>query len=357
MEKKGQAKLPEIETELKNLWKSHSNANKIKACLFNLIVYTHDPKRASYFKQIVQMIMDTFPCRVIFIQGNREIKDPYLRVHVYTGSGSSYHQGMLCDKIIIEAAGPRLAEVPFLILPHLIPDLPIYLLWGQDPTKDGTILPYLQKFATRLIFDSECTENLHRFSQMMLNRLESSKNEIVDLNWTRIGGWREVITQTFDTQERIEQLAACRTIKIAYNSLTELSFFHPETQALYLQAWLAAQLEWEYERMERKDKILMYYRFQGHPIQIILQPQKREDLEPEEIVAMEISGKENYLCTLERRTDTQVTVHCSTQYQCQLPFTLVLSNIRSGRAFMQEVIYQRPSDQYNRMLRLISRIE
>lgn len=350
-------KVINIEQELNRLWKSHFNTNKIKACLFNLVVYSNDSRRTNYFKELTRLIMEKFPCRIIFIQGNTHAKEAHLRIHVYT-EGHTHHQGMLCDQIMIDATDAYLQRVPFLILPHLIPDLPIYLLWGQDPTQETLILPHLIKYANRLIFDSECTRNLHRFSQVMLQLMETTHLDIMDLNWARIGGWREILAQTFDSEDRIKQLNACHTIKIIYNNRSDPFFSHADTQALYLQAWLAAQLGWQYDRIERKSaKTLLYYHIESHPIHVILQPQTREDLPAEEIIAIELTGEEDYLCNLNRRVDGLVVVNCSTQYQCELPFNLILKNIRSSRTLMQEVFFQKPSEHYPHMLRLISHIE
>lgn len=350
-------KLPNIEQELNRLWKAHFNANKIKACLFNLVVYTNEPRRTSYFKDLIRLMIEKFPCRIIFIQGDSQAKEPHLHVHIYT-EGLSQHEGMLCDQITIDVTEPYLQRVPFLIFPHLIPDLPVYLLWGQDPIQENVILPHLMKFATRLIFDSECTKNLHLFSQAMLKRLDTSHIPLMDLNWARIGGWRDILAQTFDTEERIKQLNLCHTIKIIYNNRSDPFFLHADTQALYLQAWLAARLGWQYQRTERKSsKIILYYRVEDHILQVILQPQTREDLPSEEIIAIEVSGDSDYLCNLNRRTNTLVVVNCSTQYECQIPFNLILRNIRSGRSLMQEVFFQKPSNQYRQMLDIISHIE
>lgn len=354
---KEEKKIKVANNELNQLEKLQANTNKIKACLFNLIVYTHEPAYVTYFKKIAHMIMEIFPCRVMFIHENRMLQAPFLKIHVNTEELVN-PIGMVCDEINIEASTDQLARVPFLILPYFVPELPIYFIWGQDPTQENSVLSHLQKYATRLIFDSDTAEDFHHFSQMMLERLKLPKPEIMDINWARIGGWRELLAQTFDNLERIQQLASTRTLKILYNNRPTSIFAHSGTQALYLQAWLAAQLKWRFERIERKSqKTLIYYHYEDHSILVTLQPQLHEDLPPNEILAIEISGEEQYLCTMERRTDTQVVVNCSTQYQCLLPFTLTLTNIRSGRNFMQEVLYQKPSEHYVHMLSLISHIE
>ncbi|WP_068469224.1 glucose-6-phosphate dehydrogenase assembly protein OpcA [Candidatus Protochlamydia phocaeensis] len=355
METKEKMSSANIQAELNRLSDAQPGASK--ACLFTLIVYTQDSHRIDYFKGIVNLIMQQFPCRLIFIQGNQMTDSPYLHVHVSTGIEKKKHE-ITSDQIFIEAGGSDLARVPFLVLPYLIPDLPIYLLWGQDPITERIILPHLQKFATRLIFDSKCTKDLEHFSKMMQSLLSSNSNQIIDMNWARIGGWREVVAETFDTKERLEQLATASLIKIVYNDRPSPGYFHLETQAIYLQAWLASRLKWEFVKAEKQEEgYLLHYHSQHGPLQIRLLSETRHNLLPEEIIEFEASDQENYVCNLKRQDNNQVVVHSSNQYQCELPFTLVLPTLRSGRSFMQEIFYQKVSEQYASILNLISLVK
>lgn len=345
-----------IQTELNRLWESQPQKVKIKASLFNLIIYTCEPCRNKYFKKIAQMVMEQFPCRIIFIQQDPSTQSPSLRVNVSVSSPES-SKGAACDQIIIEASGEEMKRVPFLILPHLIPDLPIYLLWGENPAKVATILPYLQRLATRVIFDSETTENLKGFSETILKEMETASHEIVDMNWVRTAGWRQIIAQAFDSKERVDLLAKASFIKLVYNDLSDPSFSMPETQAIYMQAWFASCLGWSFERLEKQpDKMVLHYSNHSGPIQIHLISQTRNDLSPEEIIECEISDPNNFDCLFLRKMANEVLVKASNQYQCLLPFTLLLPTLQSGRSFMQEIFYQKISTQYPNILKIIGQI-
>jgi 6-phosphogluconolactonase len=327
---------------------------KNKACLFNLIIYTQEPCRADYFKEMARMIMEQFPCRIIFIQGDRSSKESYLRQKTLTETEQGKDS---YAPILVEAAGDDLIKAPFLVLPLFVPDLPIYLLWGEDPTTENKILPHLQKFATRLIFDSECSEDLTLFSQHMQEML-STPTEIVDMNWARIGGWRELIAQVFDSKERLKQLETASSIKIIYNNLHSPFFTHPDTQAIYLQGWLASRLGWEFQKMKKaKNHLKLFYQKDQKAIEINLIGKNRPDLLPEEIIEIEGSNQETFVCQMIRQEKNQVIVHTSNQYQCELPFTLFLPTLRTGRSFMQEIFYQKVSGHYKDMLSLISKIK
>jgi glucose-6-phosphate dehydrogenase assembly protein OpcA len=328
--------------------------SNLKACLFNLIIYTNEPRRAAYFQDIALLITKHFPCRIIFIKADPEVKKPYLRVSTKQEADEI---GLKCDFITIDVGGEYLNRVRFLILPYFVPDLPIYLLWGQDPTTETYILPHLNKFSTRLVFDPESCKNLQHFGQNLLTWLHKFPMEVTDMNWARIRGWREILGQIFDTKERIDQLQAATSVKITYNNRASDLSFYPQTQAYYLQAWLACQLGWQFESIKKKQSTLvLHYRTQTQIVEVTLEGKNRQNIASEEILEIEIADQSSFLYSLTRKIKDQVTVHCNTLDLCELPFTLFLPNIWSGRSFMQEIFYKETSQQYFNMLRLIKHI-
>ena len=328
-----------------------------KACLFNLIIYTHDSRRASYFQDIVRLIATQFPCRILFIWSDPLSTESYLHIKQAVEENQT-QTNLNSDQFLIEASHDLLTRIPFIIYPYLVADVPIYLLWGQDLATENAILPNLQKYATRLIFDSETCENLQRFSLNMLDRVETANVEIVDMNWIRICGWRDVLIQTFDTEERIHQLTSSKQITITYNNRPSDLSLHPTTQALYLQAWLATQLNWEYDKWEKEDRdtLLIYYKTQNNAIRIKLQGETKQDIQAQEILEFEAEDPAAFLYSITRKDSKQVIVHCNTIDRCELPFNLTLMNLWSGKHFVQEVFYKKTSSQYIKMLHKISQI-
>lgn len=344
------------QAEIKRLLKSQPNEEKGKACLFNLIVYSHEPRRTEYLKEVVKMIVSQFPCRIIFIQCNRDSKENKLNIKTST-SNATEENNIVSDQIFIEASGQEINKVYFLLLPLFVPDLPVYLLWGQDPTSEYTILPHLQQFATRLIIDSEATADLQMFSRDIENRMKASSIQIVDMNWSRIGGWREVIAHIFDSQERFHQLTSVKKMEIFYNNRPSNLFLHPDTQAIYLQAWLASRLGWEYQKTERDNNSqVIFYKSGNTTRQIKLTPKTDQNFQAEEIVEISFEGPD-YESNLKRISVDQVQVHASNQYQCLLPFIMIMPTLKSGRSFMQEIFFQKVSAHYAPMLKLMSNVK
>lgn len=358
--KKKEIKVTDTENELVRLRETSKDKNQIKACLFNLIIYASDSRRAKYIEDLVHTIIEKFPCRIIFIKGDANKEDHYLNIDISTVTTKQSGTEVVCDQITITVSKSEVSRVPILILPYLVPDLPIYLLWGQNPVEELEILPKIQKYASRLIFDSECSENLQHFSKHLLEKFDSFKIEIMDINWALTSNWREILAQIFDTPDKIHQLESSKTINITYNDHKTEFLKHSEIRAIYLQGWLATQLGWTFSKIANQDgkRILTYKSKDKQEVVITLSPEIQTTLPPGAILEIEIATKDDHFCAISRKQNTsQVTVHASTLEECALPFTLPLPNIHRGFTFMKEIFYHSTSDHYRHMLKTISQIE
>jgi glucose-6-phosphate dehydrogenase assembly protein OpcA len=349
-----------IEGELARLWESRSEKNQIKACLFTLIIYAPDERRANYLREMIPAIIEKLPCRIFFIQCDKRPGQDYLHVNASYLTSNKGGSPVICEQITIETSQNQLFRVPFILVPHLVPDLPIYLLWGQNPADEKEILPHIQRFASRLIFDSECFDNLQRFSQKMVEEIDSHKMNIMDINWALMSNWRDILYQIFDTPEKIQQLDSSQTIQISYNDSKTEFVQHPEIRSLYLQAWLAAQLKWNFQGMETIDgeHYLIYSNNAHQQVNIKLCPQIQSELPTGAILSIEISTYTGHFYFMSRKPKlAQVLVHTSSQEKCELPYTLSLPSVHLGFAFIKEIFYQSISSHYRNMLQTISRIQ
>ncbi len=251
--------VPDIEKELARLWEQQKEKNQVKACLFNLIIYAQDQSRNDYLRDISRIIATRFPCRIIFILGNPLSNDSHLHVIVSQEMVSDGELTIACDLINIYVSKEYLDRVPFLVIPHLVPDLPVNLLWAQDPTLEKEVLPFIAPYANRLIFDVDSTDNLKDFVKRIQN-YSLKDYELIDMNWIMISGWREVIRETFYTEERIADLNRATRITITRHIEKSQDWHEKAIQAIYLQGWLAAQQGWRFQRKEVEDqKIKLQY--------------------------------------------------------------------------------------------------
>lgn len=328
------------------------------AGLFNLVVFCKNPDRVDYFRQFILAIIKHFPCRVAFIQqtedGNEEISaEAGSIVPVQSENPIS------CDQLLIQAKPGQLFRVPFLVLPFILADLPLLLVWDCDPTSEQEILPKLQPYANRLIFDSETIDHLQHFSHRFLAYVTSGWLDMVDLNWSRIGGWREVMTKIFDTEDRILHLRQAHELRITYNATENRFFHHSQTQAIYLQAWLAAQLGWHFCSLGGSQGT-SEVRYKTHigTTTVILQPSRLENGTPGAIFSIELLSPGGIQVLATRKPGTQqVTVHASSDVSCTLPYTLNLRGSQFNYAFLKETLYLYGSQHYRHMVHMLKQQE
>ncbi|MEI8365486.1 MAG: glucose-6-phosphate dehydrogenase assembly protein OpcA [Parachlamydiaceae bacterium] len=357
-------KIPNIEKELSvsaTLFKD--SATSPKSCLFTLIIFARETRRVNYMQDFINTILDKFPCRIIFIQGDDQSASSYCHVNVSSvisgKSSGSVESTVVCDQIVIQASQDQFFRIPFIVTPHIVPDLPVYLLWGQNPFDETEIFPHLQTYASRVIFDSECSDDLSLFCQEMRENLNALNMDIMDVSWALISSWRDVLTQLFDTPEKIKQLCSIKSVVIRYNGCTTDTMLHPEIRALYLQAWLACRLQWKYNKIEHlNNTIIIGYSSRLHPSVVAVVPETHPELPPGAINAIEITLLDGQSYLLMRKPNTsQALIHVSSRETCELPFTLSLPNVHKGMTFMREIFFSKLGEHYSQMLNVLSEIE
>jgi glucose-6-phosphate dehydrogenase assembly protein OpcA len=359
MEKKIQ--LTDISKELNRLWDQAQGQNQCRASLFNLILYLQKSEQAIQYQSLVRSVISKYPGRIIVIQADTRAQEEYLRTTV---SSEVVEEGALkifCEIIQIEVAGALTERVPFIILPHILPDLPTFLLWTEDPAVENQILPKLETIADRIIFDAANTPNLQRYSQKVFSLMEHFHCAVSDINWAALWGWRRIIEQTFETQEAFFSLAQTEAIRIHYNAGQEPSRFlsHPEIRAAYLQAWLASRMNWKFQQYENVEgNIRLVYRRPLHEIVILLLPQDIPELPPSAIISLEIESlkdRGHYVFKRHPKAN-QVFIQYSNKERCDLPTIAYLSGMQEGQEVIGELFYPPTGSHYHGVLEIMQQI-
>lgn len=351
--------LANVEAELNKHWRAVDGTNKTRACLFNLIIYTSHLERANHFKEMVRAIIDKSPCRIFFIK-NLEEERNLLKTSTSLVGSTGADTGVVCDEILIEVSGTYLKQVPLLVLPYLLPDLPVYLLWGDDPTTDGGILTELLRYSSRVIFDSDSCKYLNTFCHQVHQLLLARDIEVVDVNWGRIKNWRDVFCQIFNTADKIKRLSATRKLIIRYNA-GEMGSLNgmPQARAIYLQAWLAVNLGWSLVSSSLlEDKTSVTYVKEGLEVLVELCPIFERSLPLGLIQNIDIQTNDLHHYLLTRSSDFRsVNVELSSSQQCEIPFQLILSSMEREAALMREIFFELPGDHYEKMLAVVEKMD
>lgn len=342
-----------IEQQLNIIWDLLRGKGKVRASLFNLIIYTEKNTRVDYLYKVAQRLIEKFPSRVIFITIDDSAPANTIKTSVSAIASDAEHNMIACDFINILLSSDNKERAPFMILPHLLTDLPIYLLWGDDPTKQDPLSRNIEKLAARVIFDSETTEDLSQFAKAILEHQKASGSDIADLNWARIEGWRQLFAQTFKSEDRFNSFQNLSHLNIVYNCLESPFFCHTKIQSLYLQGWLASQCNWKLTRCEKKDKItFLDYNYDNRVIEVTLTPSSEQGSPPGRILEVNIEtvNKEKYQFIRSKNMDQIIRIHFSTPLFCQLTSEFIFDKYESGLSLVKEIFHKGTSPHYLKLI-------
>ena len=329
-----------IQPELDRIWEGLEGAQKTRASLFNLIFYTEKREREKYIHTIAQKVIEKFPSRVIFITIDTASQEELLETRVSVMPAGDNNSGIACDLIEIDFAGASKERIPFIILPHILPDLPIYVIWGEDPSHSDPLFEQLQKLATKMIFDSETTEDLPNFAKCVLTMKSKRGCNISDLNWARMESWRNLLSSTFYTQERLNQLKHAETIQILYNAHETRFTCHTQVQAVYLQGWLASRLNWPLIKITR-DETQFTFEYQGEfgPVKISLYPEQHLHIKAGTVISLDLTTRDQNHFSFGRNLDQphQISMRFSTLDKCAIPLIYLFEKAESGQSLVKEI--------------------
>jgi Glucose-6-phosphate dehydrogenase subunit len=351
----------EIQDALNKIWESLETTNVTRASLFNLVFYCEKNNRTPYVQKVAQKIIEKFPSRVIFIAVDKESKDDSLKTEVSILTSSRGEFDVACDYIQIEAAGAWQSRVPFVMLPHILPDLPVYLIWAEDPCDGDPLFQELNTFTSRLICDSETTDNLPRFCTHMIEHYEAAHTDIADLNWARIESWRELLSMVFYSEENLDRIRHAKRIVLNYNAKESAFFCHTRIQAIYLQAWIACQLNWEYQGTDvtNEKDMHFFYKSKFSPIEVVLSPTMNPKLPAGLILTLDIATLDEHTFSFSRDLEQihRITLHSFEANQCDIPVTYILQKAESGHSLVKEVTHRGTSKHFLKVLHLLKSID
>jgi len=350
----------QIESELDRIWESYQGTNKMRACLFNLIVYSKKCQRIEYLNKVAQNVIEKFPSRIIFITYDEACSDHNLRTAVSVLTADEGENEIACDMIEIDVCSKDHPRVPFVILPHILPDLPVYLVYADDPTQENPIAKKLEHFASRIIFDSESATDLPAFTEAVLTHHARTKADVADLNWARMEGWRQLFANVFKSHDELENLRHATDIHIHFNSQESDALCHTNVQSIYLQTWLASQLGWKPTNIS-KEKDLLYFSYETEhlPVRVYLHPSKMENVQAGRVLSVEIQTDREFHYHLKRNPQcpNYVIIEKSSPDLCSLPSHFVFDKDVSGQSLVKEICHKGTSQHYTNMLKMLSEIK
>lgn len=225
--------------ELSELWSGLAREEQpdqpggvLRACAMTLIATAGEAEDLTSVGETMAALMREHPSRAIVIRLRRD-GERALSSRVYAQCWMPFGQRrqICCEQIEITASEASLPDLPAVVLPLAVADLPV-ILWCRDAHLFG--LPAfsdLARMAHKLVLDSASFPDPRR----ILTRLASaigSEPILADLAWTRLTCWREWISQIFDSRGYLARLERIGRIEVRHTGAT------PPVSAYYMAAWL-----------------------------------------------------------------------------------------------------------------------
>jgi glucose-6-phosphate dehydrogenase assembly protein OpcA len=229
--------------ELSALWVSQGKdhpagdgAGVLRACSMTLVVLAEGADDAQALGETIAALMPEHPARAIVIglsgAGPRALAD---RVQQQCWKPFGQGKQICCEQIEITASDEALADLPSVLLPLAVPDLPV-IVWCRSPRLVRIAeFGQIARMATKVVVDSAAFDYAKDAIRWMAEASQSGLT-IGDLSWTRLTRWREMLSHVFDNRAYLAKLAGIGEVRVAFRRPLEVS-------AWLMGAWVAGALE------------------------------------------------------------------------------------------------------------------
>ncbi len=246
--------------ELANLWietaapsASGEPSGVLRACAMTMVVIADESEDTQGIAETLAQLMKEHPSRAIVIR-LRNTTEPWLASRVFAQCWKPFgsRQHICCEQIEITASDVSLRDVPAVVLPLVVADLPV-ILWcrsGRATELEG--FRELESLAEKVIFDSASfADHGKALSKLVSASLPGTR--VADLAWGRLTRSRELIAQAVNSEDLLESLRHVDAVRIRARGPK------PDVPARYFAAWLSNRLalvgalpdlQWDYAPMD-----------------------------------------------------------------------------------------------------------
>src|SRR5438128_534845 len=147
--------------ELSELWvslgkeKEGESSGVLRACAMTLVVVAEAQEDAAEVGETLALLMRDHPSRAVVVRV-RDAAAPELDARVFAQCWMPFGQRrqICCEQIEISTSNPSLTDVPAVVLPLLVADLPVILWFRPSRLLTSPALIDLSRIATKTIIDS-----------------------------------------------------------------------------------------------------------------------------------------------------------------------------------------------------------
>ncbi len=187
----------------------------LRACSMTMVVLADETEDTQGIAETLAQLMKEHPSRAIVIR-LRNCIEPCLESRVFAQCWKPFgsRQHICCEQIEITASHSRsLPDVPAVVLPLIVADLPVILLRRSGRVTELEGFRELESLAQKVIFDSAS----FRDSEKALSKLLTASipgTRVADTAWGRLTRSRELIAQSVNSEDLLESLRHVDLVRV-----------------------------------------------------------------------------------------------------------------------------------------------
>ncbi len=225
--------------ELSELWvtlgkqgEAEAGAGVLRACSLTMVVLAEESEDVSTLGETLAALMPEHPARAILIRlhgaGPRTLAD---RVYAQCWMPFGQRRQICCEQIEITASDAALGDIPSVVLPLAVADLPV-VVWCRSARLVG--MPEFRTvagMAQKVVLDSGAMPDAKNALRILADAAGGGPL-LADLAWTRTTRWRAMLSQVFHNREYLAKLPLVTEIRVWFGAGLE-------TTAWYMGAWIS----------------------------------------------------------------------------------------------------------------------
>ena len=235
--------------ELADMWTelsrdaSGAGEGALRACSLTLVTLADESEDFSAIGETIAALMPEHPARTIVVR--LEGEDGHkLSERVYSQCWRPFGQKrqVCCEQVEISATDAALADLPSIILPLAVADLPLVLWCRSARLAAMPQFVSIAAMARRAIVDGERFVHLAlagggseaaapRIALHRIAALATRETCVSDLAWTRLTRWRALLSQVFENRRNLAELPRISRVTVRTSHFANLG-------GLYFGAWV-----------------------------------------------------------------------------------------------------------------------
>ena len=203
----------------------------MRACALTLVAVVDPAAGPEEAARTLAELMPEHPSRAVIIRledGPPDLLDADVEAQCWMPFGQ--RRQICSEQIVIRCSDQTFGEVPAVVLPLVVPDLPVVVWCASRRAWLSSAFPNLAASAGRVIADSAAIPEAFGAAG------------VADLAWTRLTRWRALLAQVFDNEVYRRRILEFSSLAIRHEGTRSPA-------ALLFAGWLASCLAWDDDRL------------------------------------------------------------------------------------------------------------